>query len=105
MRITDTERKCFIDNLLVRIHLIIEMIFSRPALRHGSLNCFFQVVLYLSTFLITHTNPAPHRKFLEEFKARGGDSVQRELTRLQVTSPSLDYEALGQLGQDEPASG
>ena len=73
----------------------------------------------ISTFLITHTNPAPQRgagfvpqrgagsssKFLEEFKARGGDSVHKELTRLQVTSPSLDYEALGQLGQDEPTSG
>ena len=30
------EREIFIHNLLVRVHLIIEM--SRPALRHGSLN-------------------------------------------------------------------
>ena len=37
--------KDFIDNLLVRVHLIIEM--SRPALRHGSLNSLFQVALYL----------------------------------------------------------
>ena len=39
------EREIFIDNLLVRVHLIIEM--SRPALRHGSLNSLFQVALYL----------------------------------------------------------
>ena len=32
---TCREREIFIDNLLVRVHLIIEM--SRPALRHGSL--------------------------------------------------------------------
>ena len=35
------EKEIFIDNLLVRVHLIIEM--SRPALRHGSLNSLFQV--------------------------------------------------------------
>ena len=39
------EREIFIDNLLVRVHLIIEM--RRPALRHGSLNSLFQVALYL----------------------------------------------------------
>ena len=39
------EREIFIDNLLVRVHLILEM--SRPALRHGSLNSLFQVALYL----------------------------------------------------------
>ena len=39
------EREIFIGNLLVRVHLIIEM--SRPALRHGSLNSLFQVALYL----------------------------------------------------------
>ena len=41
----ETEREILIDNLLVRVHLIIEM--SRPALRHGSLNSLFQVALYL----------------------------------------------------------
>ena len=30
------EREIFVHNLLVRVHLIIEI--SRPALRHGSLN-------------------------------------------------------------------
>jgi hypothetical protein len=40
-----SEREIFIDNLLVRIHLIIEM--NRPALRRGSLNSLFQVALYL----------------------------------------------------------
>ena len=39
------EREIFIDILLVRVHLIIEM--SRPALRHGSLNSLFQVTLCL----------------------------------------------------------
>ena len=39
------EREIFIDNLLVRVHLIIKM--GRPALRHGSMNSLFQVVLYL----------------------------------------------------------
>ena len=39
------EGEIFIDNLLVRVHLIIEM--SRLALRHGSLNSLFQVALYL----------------------------------------------------------
>ena len=39
------EREIFIDNLLVRVHLLIEM--RRPALRQGSLNALFQVVLYL----------------------------------------------------------
>ena len=39
------EREIFIDNLLVRVHLIIER--SRPALRHGSLNFLFHVALYL----------------------------------------------------------
>ena len=33
-----TEREIFIDNLLVRVHFD----FSRPALRHGSLNSLFQ---------------------------------------------------------------
>ena len=39
------EREIFIDNLLVRVHLIIKM--SRPALRHGSVNFLFQVALHL----------------------------------------------------------
>ena len=39
------QREIFIDNLLVRVHLIIEM--SRPALRHGSVNSLFQEALYL----------------------------------------------------------
>ena len=39
------EREIFIDNLLVRVHLIIEM--SRPTLRHGSLNSLFQVALFV----------------------------------------------------------
>ena len=39
----------FIDNLLVRAHLIIEM--SRPALRHGSLNSPFQTSLYIMILL------------------------------------------------------
>jgi len=39
------EREIFIDNLLVRVHFIIEM--SRPALRRGSLNSLFHVALYL----------------------------------------------------------
>ena len=47
------EKEFFIDNLLVRIHTIIEMIlvndFSKPALRHESLNSLFQVALYLSS--------------------------------------------------------
>ena len=34
LREEGTEREIFIDRLLVRVHLIIEM--SRPALRHGS---------------------------------------------------------------------
>ena len=38
------EREIFIDNLLVRVHSIIEM--SGPALRHGCLNSLFQVALY-----------------------------------------------------------
>ena len=41
------EREIFIDNLLVRVHLIIEM--SRPALRHVSLNFLCQVALYRGT--------------------------------------------------------
>jgi len=44
-RACSPEREIFIDNLLVRVHLIIEM--SRPALRRGSLNSLFQVALYL----------------------------------------------------------
>jgi hypothetical protein len=43
--IRSQEREIFIDNLLVRDRLIIEM--SRPALRHGSLNSLFQVALHL----------------------------------------------------------
>ena len=39
------KREIFIDNLLVRVHFIIEM--SRPALRNGSLNSLFQVAVYL----------------------------------------------------------
>ena len=41
----NAEREIFIDNLLVRVHLIIEM--SRPALRHGSLDSLLQVALYI----------------------------------------------------------
>ena len=37
------KREFFIDNLLVRIHDD----FSRPALRHGSLNALSQAALYL----------------------------------------------------------
>ena len=44
-RTRQREREIFIDNLLVRVRLIIEM--SRPALRHVSLNSLFQVALYL----------------------------------------------------------
>jgi len=44
------EREIFIDNLLVRVHLIIEM--SRPALRHRSLNSLFQVALYLPSIIV-----------------------------------------------------
>ena len=39
------QREIFFDNLLVQVHLIIEM--SRPALHHGSLYSLFQVALYL----------------------------------------------------------
>ena len=39
------QREIVLDNLPVRVHLIIEM--SRPALRHGRLNSLFQVALYL----------------------------------------------------------
>ena len=45
------DREIVIDNLLVRVHLNIEM--SRPALRHGSLNSLFQVALYLPSYTIT----------------------------------------------------
>ena len=45
MQMTHKETETFIDNLLVRVHLIIKM--SRPALHHGSLNFLFQVALYL----------------------------------------------------------
>ena len=43
------EREFFIDNLLVRIHLFIERMFSGPAVRHESLNFLSQVALYLSS--------------------------------------------------------
>ena len=43
MAVIRREREIFIDNLLVRVHLIIEM--SIPALRHGSLNSLFQVAI------------------------------------------------------------
>ena len=43
----ERERVFVIDNLQVRIHLVIEMSFSRPALRHWNLNSFFKVALYL----------------------------------------------------------
>ena len=46
------EREIFIDNLLVRVHLIIET--SRPALRHGNLNSLFQAALCLPSFA-THS--------------------------------------------------
>jgi hypothetical protein len=42
--LVEREREILIDNLLARVHFIIEM--SRPALRHGSLNSLFQVALY-----------------------------------------------------------
>jgi len=42
----EREREFFIDNLLVRIHLIIMMI-RGPVSRHGSLNSLFQVALHL----------------------------------------------------------
>ena len=44
------EREIFIDNLLVLVHLVIEM--SRPALRHVSLNSLFQVALYLLSLMV-----------------------------------------------------
>ena len=47
------------DNLLVRVHLIIEMI--RPALRHGSLNSLFQVASYLPTLAAPAWGVCPER--------------------------------------------
>ena len=45
VRSAPEKREIFVDNLLVRVHVIIEM--SRSALRHGTLNSLFQVALYL----------------------------------------------------------
>jgi hypothetical protein len=60
----------FIDNLLVRVHLIIEM--SRPALLHGSLNSNFQVALYLSfEFTIPNWREGMHT-LLENTNRRRG---------------------------------
>ena len=57
------EREIFIDNLLVRVYLIIEM--SRPALRYGSLNSLFQVALYLGFAQPSSTWMAGERGTLE----------------------------------------
>ena len=52
------ERQIFIDNLLVRVHLIIEM--SRPALRHGSFEFPFSGSL-ISTFQVVQVDLAGGR--------------------------------------------
>ena len=51
------QREISIDNLLVRVHLIIGM--SRPALRHGNLNSLLQVASYLAS---TCESQTPHPK-------------------------------------------
>ena len=66
------EREIFIENLLVRVHLFIEM--SRPALRHGSLNSLFQVALYLPSTL-------RKRAFVLDFRIRGWGGRTRHRTR------------------------
>jgi len=75
-----TEREIFIDNLLVRVHWIIEM--SRPALRHGSLNSLFQVVLYLPSWQPTRSSGARRK--------RSKRAAKPLLTRFALSlSPSL----------------
>ena len=58
---SEREREIFIDSLLVRVHLIIEM--SRPALRHGSLNSLFQVALSLIYLRRHMTTPSQNVNF------------------------------------------
>ena len=58
------EREIYTDNLVIRVHFIIEM--SRPALRHGSLNSLFQVALYL---------PSSKMTFSRTFLSRRGMKV------------------------------
>ena len=59
------EREIFIYNLLVRVHLIIEM--SRPALRHGRLNSPFQVALYLPSFFHPLSSHGPFKRFVLQY--------------------------------------
>ena len=54
------ERDFFIDNLPVRIQFIIEIDFSRPALRHGSWNSLFQVAFYLPSCETGHPATPAH---------------------------------------------
>ena len=46
-RVDRWKRESFLENLLIRIHLNHRDDFSRPALRHESLNSLFQVALHL----------------------------------------------------------
>jgi hypothetical protein len=59
--------KIFIDNLLVRVHLVIEM--SRPDLHHGSLNSLFQVALYLPSY--AGTSLSSHQVWISPFNSSG----------------------------------
>ena len=68
-------REIFIDNLLARVHLIIEM--CRPASRHGSLSSLFQVALYPAlcrSIVFHHVGEIrltdPHPKMLNRISKR-----------------------------------
>ena len=71
------EREIFIDNLLVRVHLIIEM--SRPALRHGSLNSLFQSALYQPSY--------QKRDFVPGEERAGGAHAARDRGNLLPPAP------------------
>ena len=100
MECMQRKRDIFIDSLLVRVHLIIEM--SRSALRHWSLNSLFQVALYLPSYpkpsplLCVHQNPCTFVPFAHDCRRwswnPSGKTSQERLTRNKVISPY----ALGQ---------
>ena len=76
----EREQDFFSDSLLIRVHLVVEMIrFGGPASRHGSYNSLFQVALYLPPQRCTDLQDGAH----------GGESVVLERRARLLHPPPL----------------
>ena len=92
------EREFFIDNLLVRIQLNIEMIVV-PALSHGSLNSLFQVALYIPSYASINIS----NRFQSGQMPLASGGINRP-PGLRVQTRGHDLRAQGSMGQPKTSS-